>query len=257
MNYNFLDKVKEKNKYENKNDDYENYSLIEKYNIYGSETMPDYYRDPYIKYENLIRNNIRDNHKVLEIAAGTGRHSKIILETKARVTFLDISPRSLEKLKNKYQQHYKNFTTVEGEMESLPFHDSCFDSVCIAGSLSYGKFDTIINEVNRVLKTNGNFIIVDSLNNNYVYALYRYLNYLIGNRTYSTLRNMPTTRKLLKLDTNFEVASANYFGSLSWFIFVLKSIIPDKYIANLIRRTDSLFSIKSSAFKFTILAVKK
>ena len=26
--------------------------------------------------ENLIRNHIRDNHKVLEIAAGTGRHSK-------------------------------------------------------------------------------------------------------------------------------------------------------------------------------------
>ena len=55
---------------------------------------------------------------------------------------------------------------------------------------------------------------------------------------------------------NFEVWQ-DYFGSLSWFIFILKSIIPDKYIAEFIRRTDSLFSIKSSAFKFTILAVKK
>ena len=119
MDSNLSDKIKEKNKYENKNDTYENYSLTEQLNIYGSETMPEYYRDPYIKYENLIRNHIRDNHKVLEIAAGTGRHSKIILETNARVTFLDISPRSLEKLKNKYQQYYKNFITIEGEMEFL------------------------------------------------------------------------------------------------------------------------------------------
>ena len=123
--------------------------------------------------------------------------------------------------------------------------------------MSYGKFDIIIKEVNRVLKTNGNFIIVDSLNNNYFYSLYRYLNYLIGKRTYSTLRNMPTTRKLSKLDINFEVASVNYFGSLSWLIFVLKLFLSEKSIANFIRRTDNLFSIKSSAFKFTILAVKK
>ena len=42
------------------------------------------------------------------------------------------------------------------------------------------------------------FIIVDSLNNNYVYSLYRYLNYLIGNRTYSTLRNMPTKQETIE-----------------------------------------------------------
>ena len=40
-------------------------------------------------------------------------------------------------------------------MEPHYFMTFILDSVCIAGSLSYGKFDTIINEVNRVLKTNG------------------------------------------------------------------------------------------------------
>ena len=55
----------------------------------------------------------------------------------------------------------------------------------------------VLNEIHRVLKQNGIFICIDSLNENPIYKLNRYLHYLRGNRTKSTLKRMPD-RKLLK-----------------------------------------------------------
>jgi ubiquinone/menaquinone biosynthesis C-methylase UbiE len=51
-------------------------------------------------------------------------------------------------------------------MEKLPFADQSFDIIVSAGSLSYGDNDIVMNEIYRVLKLQGVFIAIDSLNNN-------------------------------------------------------------------------------------------
>ena len=54
-------------------------------------------------------------------------------------------------------------------MESLPFKDKSFDIVACAGGLSYGDNKKVANEIYRVLKDNGSFICIDSLNENPFY----------------------------------------------------------------------------------------
>jgi ubiquinone/menaquinone biosynthesis C-methylase UbiE len=51
-------------------------------------------------------------------------------------------------------------------MEKLPFANQSFDIIVSAGSLSYGDNDIVMNEIYRVLKLQGVFIAIDSLNNN-------------------------------------------------------------------------------------------
>ena len=83
---------------------------------------------------------------------------------------------------------YDNFVAKEADMELLPFENNSFDIVCSAGSLSYGDNLTVMNEIYRVLNQTGSFIAVDSLNNNLIYRLNRYINYL------STLQYLKLTR---------------------------------------------------------------
>ena len=98
----------------------------------------------------------------------------------------------------KYKKKYQNLKILSADIEQLPFKDMSFDAVCCAGSLSYGSKKQVISEIFRVLKTNGIFISIDSLNDNPIYKLNRYIHFLRGNRSFSTLINMPSL-SLLKL----------------------------------------------------------
>ena len=65
-------------------------------------------------------------------------------------------------------------------MEDLPFSNNSFDVVASAGSLSYGSKKIVDKEILRILRPNGIFICVDSLNNNPIYRFNRFQNYLRG-----------------------------------------------------------------------------
>ena len=81
----------------------------------------------------------------------------------------------------------------------MPFCDESFDVVVSAGSLSYGDNRVTAREIHRVLKNEGKFFCVDSLNNNPIYRINRgYIHFLRGHRTKSTLERMPNI-KLIRL----------------------------------------------------------
>ena len=73
----------------------------------GSQTMPLYLRAPYIKYEQLIAENVDSGHECLEIGAGTGLHTKALLDTGANIVISDISEISLDVLSRKFSNKYK------------------------------------------------------------------------------------------------------------------------------------------------------
>ncbi len=213
-------------------------------------------RAPYQCYETCLRNSITGPEMtVLEIGAGTGCFTEMILATEAQVVATDISSLSLEVLLKRLEGRGKIETQV-ADMESLPFQNATFDVVTSAGSLSYGDNKYVMNEVYRVLKYDGCFICVDSLNHNPVYRLNRWIQYLRNNRTRSTLDRMPTQELIKSYGERFGEVKDHYFGSITWMTPLLNLFLEKKLVGRFSNRVDELFSVSKSAFKFVMVAQK-
>ena len=115
-----------------------------------NQKQPEYLNIPNKYYFDLLAKLDRPS-KLLEIGSGIGANTKELLNLSFEVCATDISSKSLELIKKRFS-HYKNFSTVVADMENLPFNDKSFDVVCVAGSLSYGDNETVMNEIYRVLK---------------------------------------------------------------------------------------------------------
>jgi ubiquinone/menaquinone biosynthesis C-methylase UbiE len=221
----------------------------------GAASLHPVYQAPYLYYERAIRENIGAGDRVLELGAGTGLHSRVLLETGARVTATDIAPSALTVLRRTVGDGWSDcLTTAVADMESLPFPGGAFDAVTCAGSLSYGDPETVDAEVRRVLRAGGRFICVDSLNHNPIYRFNRYLRYLRGERTLSTLRRMPTLERIRSIASHFSAADVRYVGGISWVARGLAPIVGVKRATALSDACDALLRTKRSAFKFVMVA---
>lgn len=186
--------------------------------------------DPYIDiyFKSLIRNS-KKGFKILEICCGEGQCSEPILENYNDITFADISKNSLDAIK-------RNFSSLISEsvrfkvcnIELLPFDNEIFDIVACSGGLSYGDNNLVKNEIYRVLKPNGIFICIDSLNDNPIYKLNRYFHYIRGNRTRNTLKRMPDRKLISNYNSKFGVTKINFPGKLIWILYPLSKIIGYK-----------------------------
>jgi ubiquinone/menaquinone biosynthesis C-methylase UbiE/glycosyltransferase involved in cell wall biosynthesis len=194
--------------------------------------------------------------RVLEIGAGTGMYTETILQTGARVTATDISESALEILQRRMAQ-YGNFETRVADMEALPFADGAFDLVVSAGSLSYGDNQIVMDEIYRVLDSGGKFICVDSLNHSPIYRLNRWIQYLRGLRTRSTIERMPTQALVRQYGQKFGQVRSQYFGSITWSMPLLKIFLADETFARISARIDRLVGVSKSAFKLVMVADKK
>lgn len=220
----------------------------------GSQMMVSYLRTPYIFYEQKIAELIRPSHRVLELGAGAGLHTRALLQTGAQVIASDISPNSLSLLKQRFQNTPGNLKTEVADMESLPFEASSFDVIASAGSLSYGEPHVVDAEIRRVLRPGGMLICVDSLNHNPVYRTNRWLHYLRGNRSRSTLKRMPDLARIKALGDGFSNVSVHYFGALSFAMPVLARLLGENTAQAASDRIDQLIGVRRSAFKFVLVA---
>jgi len=216
--------------------------------------IPQYITIPYKYYFSFIK-KLKKN-KLLEIGAGTGENTLRLIKMKFSICATDISPRSVEVLNKKYSK-YKNFSSKVADMEKLPFKNDSFDVICSAGSLSYGDNNLVMNEIYRVLKFGGVVVLVDSLNDNPIYRLNRYINYIKGNRTESTLKRMPNVNLIDEYIKKFGYGKIKFFGSISWAFPILKLLLSEKLITKISNFLDKYFKIKKSAFKFVLILNKK
>ena len=103
---------------------------------------------------------------VLDIATGTGDLAINLVKTGAsRIVGLDISPGMLAVGKNKVHEK-KLEDTIEmiiGDSENLPFEDNTFDAITVAfGVRNFENLEKGLSEINRVLKPNGLFVILET-----------------------------------------------------------------------------------------------
>ncbi len=212
---------------------------------------------PYIDiyFKSLIRNS-KKGFKLLEICCGEGQCSEPILENYNDITFADISKNSLDVIKRNFSSKITgSIRFKECNIEHLPFDNEIFDIVACAGGLSYGDNNSVLNEIYRVLKPNGLFICIDSLNDNPLYKFNRYLHYIKGNRTINTLKRMPNMKLLDDYKHKFGITKINYSGKLIWILYPLSKIIgygKSKFLSDFV---DDILPNWMS-FKF-IMEVKK
>jgi len=212
-------------------------------------------KTPYDFYESVVVERLSIDGLVLEVGAGMGENTEFLLATGAKVCATDISQGSLNVMKKRFVTD--RLITKVADIEKLPFEDGIFDMVVNAGSLSYGDHITVLNEIHRVLKSNGVFVAIDSLNNNPIYRFNRYVHYLKGKRSLSVITRTPDLALLRKYECKFGYVENQFFGSISYLVPLLNAVFGEKITAKISDRIDSLVGVYRSAFKFVMVAEKK
>jgi SAM-dependent methyltransferase len=222
----------------------------------GAEAFDPATREPFLCYEEFVRSTIRKGQDVLELGAGTGMHTRVLAETGARVMATDISPTALAVLEKQLPRFAQddNVRTKVADIEALPFPVAAFDAVTCAGSLTYGDPAKVDAEILRVLKPGGALILVDVLNHNPIYRVNRWIHYLRGHRTRTTLSRMPTLSRLDSLGRSFTTTDVRFFGGLTWAMPLAKILLGQDRAAALSRGWDRMVGTRRSAFKFVMLA---
>lgn len=222
--------------------------------MFGSNTMSLYLRAPYIYYERQVADLIKPHHRVLELGAGTGVHTWALIQTGAQVTATDISPVSLNLLKQRINSAGGDVATQVADMESLPFKDRSFDVVTCAGSLSYGEPALVDAEIKRVLRHGGSLICVDSLNNNPIYRFNRWLQCRRGSRTRSTYQRIPDYVRIHELSRLFMSDDVCYFGTITFVMPLVARMFGQHHARIFSDFIDRIFGVRCSAFKFVLVA---
>jgi ubiquinone/menaquinone biosynthesis C-methylase UbiE len=204
---------------------------------------------PYEDYYRRITENITPAMKVLELGAGTGTHTGILIETGATVTALDISPLSLNVLQEKFLD---GAHVVCASMDEIPLPDATFDVVVSAGSLSYVDFQKVSGEIRRLLKNEGMLIVIDSLNHNWIYKINRFIRFLLKQRSYSTLMRMPTTQTIQEISKNFAISEVKFFGAYLWLLAPISQFLPSIHIKRFNSFLEKLFPSGKNSFKFVL-----
>lgn len=218
----------------------------------GAESVAYEIRAPYLTFEQFIRDTVRQGDRVLDVCCGSGTFSLIAARLGAHVTVSDIAPANVELATVRGMRAGISLEARVADAECLPFPEGSFDIVICAGSLSYVDLNKFLSEISRVLVPGGCFIAVDSLNHNPAYVVNRYIHFLRGRRTRSTLKRMPKLRTIAEIRERFPDLQCQFFGTIA-FMSPLLRILGRKRARKVIDRFDQLApGLNRFAFKFVL-----
>lgn len=137
------------------------YAFNEKYSSYNYSndvrSLDTNWKDNFISIcERLINKPIKDE-KILDVGVGSGNEATILFSDCTDITFVDIAPIGLKKIKTKLP----NAKTINSMAENLPFLDDTYDLYVSLRTYNSSFFDVkkSLNEAYRVLKHNGAIIL--------------------------------------------------------------------------------------------------
>jgi ubiquinone/menaquinone biosynthesis C-methylase UbiE len=215
----------------------------------GPAALASEFQTPYRVYEALIAQHTGPGMRLLDVCCGDGRHSLAAAASGCQITVSDIAPANLAAARLRAERAGFTIETVVANAEQLPFPDGHFDLVTCAGSLSYVDLELFLAQVTRILRPEGAFIFVDSLNHNPVYRLNRWIHYLRGHRSRSTLLRMPTITTVRRIGEVFPGLQVSYHGIFSFLALALRPLGRER-AARWLDAADIIFSrFQHHAFK--------
>lgn len=253
------DKRKEKQRYDARAEKALNEGISKAFEMVGAASVAKELRTPYLVYERQVENFLKGKAQILDLCCGNGVFSLIAVPGGASITVTDIAPHNVELALLRGRHHGIFLSGKVGDAESLQLEDNSFDIVTCAGSLSYLDYSRVLAEINRILKVEGVFICVDSLNHNPMYRFNRWIHYLLGDRTKSTLLRMPT----MGIFDDFEreigpVVCRSFHGIFSFLIPLLKPLLGASTTGRVLDYLDLSFpALRSQAFKFVAVVQKR
>ena len=245
------DLIKDKQYYDEMAEKIENLDseeLIHYSNAINSESLSNHV---YEQFYGEIRNLITDkNYKVLEIGAGFGRHTVQIVKYSNNVLILDVSSKALE-LNLKMNKSVQK--AIVSSMISIPLDDSSVDLIICGESLSYADPKKTDSEILRVLKPGGSLIIIDALNHNPIYKINRWMKFILGLRSLSSVYRIPKLSRISRLAENFQNNRIIFFGTWVWLIEIIGHLVKRskaKYFSELLDQ----YVKNKYAFKIILVA---
>lgn len=144
------------------------------------------------------------NGNILEIGAGTGRTAQIAIEYCNNLCLLDPSEKMLQRARSKL----KKVKIMRGYVESTPFKENTFDLVYAIDSLHHWDDQKKgLNEINRILKPHGTFVLIDfdptKKIGHYIRAMEKAL--FMGSKFYSI-----NQIKDILVETNFTIMNSEF-----------------------------------------------
>lgn len=101
--------------------------------------------------------------RILDLGAGTGRHTLFLAREGYVVSALDVSPVGIAQLEEDAAAEHLRVDARVGEADALPFADSFFDGVLCFGVLYYlseQRMSAATGEIRRVLKPGGATLVM-------------------------------------------------------------------------------------------------
>jgi ubiquinone/menaquinone biosynthesis C-methylase UbiE len=141
-------------------------------------------------------------------------------------------------------------------MSNVDFSDNFFDVIVSCGSLGYDNLTLTMKEIARLIKPGGKLIVIDSVNNNIVYRINRYLKYRRGQISKRVIHNLPNYQFLNSLSATFFDVKIDYCGTYLYIVEILKPLIGKKSATKIGRFFESRFPSDKQAFKFVLIACK-
>ncbi|GAB7388168.1 class I SAM-dependent methyltransferase [Bacillaceae bacterium] len=108
---------------------------------------------------------VSSSDDVLDVATGGGHVANALAPMAAKVTALDLTRDMLEAARRFIEGNgHQNVEYVQGDAERMPFGDRTFDLVtCRIAPHHFPDVERFIEEVYRVLKPGGRFLLVDNV----------------------------------------------------------------------------------------------
>jgi len=198
---------------------------------------------------------------VLDYGCGNGIHSIFPAKMGAKkVIGIDLSEKSLEIAKERAKR-----ARLEGKIEFLKmdcekmqFPDNSFDIVFNSGTFSSLDLNKVFPEINRVLKSDGFLIGIETLGHNPLTNFKRKINKWAGKRTKWAAGHIFKMRDLKLVRKYFNKIEAHFFHLTSWLAFPLLNLPGGKILLKLLEKTDKflLFAfpfLKRYSFKIVFI----
>ena len=116
------------------------------------------------------------NSEILDYGCGIGSFTeKIIKYNPKKIIGIDISEISINKAKKKAEELKINVDYRVDNCEKTSFDNNSFDIVYGTGILHHLQTEKCLDEIYRILKSNGNLVFIEPLGTNPIINLYRKL----------------------------------------------------------------------------------
>ena len=218
--------------------------------VSGLNSISEFNKAAFSKYYSEIQKMLNNSNQiVLELGAGFGRHTSVIVNCDVKLLVLDISAVALD-INEKIHKNLHG--TLNSSIDNIPLPDQSIDVVISCESLSYADPERVNSEILRVLKPGGSLIVIDALNHNPIYKLNRILKILLGTRSFNSVFRIPNMKRIKELKSSFERSEVYFFGKWNWFLMPLTKIFP-KIASELIIQKIDRFGPNCLAFKFVLV----